>query len=409
MYEVKALNGNIHLGGEDIDNILVEYCINEFKRKTSIDINIRENPKAFQRIKTACEKAKKALSSIIKTTIDIDCIIGEEDLSVTITREIFENFCIGLFKKCILPLENLLKDAKINKNQIDEVIMVGGSTRIPKVREMVQEFFYGKQLNYGLNPEETIAYGAAIQAAVLTGVKEENLKNIILLDVTPFSLGVETVGGVMTVLIPKNTTTSCIKHKIIDNYSDNQTSFIIHVYEGERQLTKDNNFLGKFEVDELPMRPRGQLHIKITFDIDANSILSVSAFEETTGKKNSLNTRNSINRFSIEDIDRMVLEYEKLYEEEKEKEESKINFDFYFYGIRQAVKDLQSKNKFSENEKNQIREKINEIFDWRNNNIKASKDEYDAKVKEMGAVINPIMQKLYMQDNDILKGEKQGE
>ena len=362
MYEVKALNGNIHLGGEDIDNILVEYCINEFKRKTSIDINIRENPKAFQRIKTACEKAKKALSSIIKTTIDIDCIIGEEDLSVTITREIFENFCIGLFKKCILPLENLLKDAKINKNQIDEVIMVGGSTRIPKVREMVQEFFYGKQLNYGLNPEETIAYGAAIQAAVLTGVKEENLKNIILLDVTPFSLGVETVGGVMTVLIPKNTTTSCIKHKIIDNYSDNQTSFIIHVYEGERQLTKDNNFLGKFEVDELPMRPRGQLHIKITFDIDANSIFSVSAFEETTGKKNSLNTRNSINRFSIEDIDRMVLEYEKLYEEEKEKEESKINFDFYFYGIMQAVKDLQSKNKFSENEKKKSEKKLTKFL-----------------------------------------------
>ena len=257
LYEVKGLNGNIHLGGEDFDNILVDYCINEFKIKTSIDINIRENPKAFQRLKTACERAKISLSSKTQATIDIDCLIGEEDLSITITRKKFEDLCLNLFKKLIPPLENVFKDARMTKSQIDEVILVGGSTRIPKIREMVQEFFNGKQLNYGLNLDEAIVHGAAIQAAIMTSVKDENIEELILLDVTPFSLGVETVGGVMTDLILRNSTIPCKKTMMIDSYADNQTSFLIQVYEGERQLTKDNNFLGKFELNGVPMRPKG--------------------------------------------------------------------------------------------------------------------------------------------------------
>ena len=309
LFEVKALAGIIHLGGEDLDNKLIQYCIDEFRRNTSKDINIRENPKAFQRIKAACEKAKIALSSSTQTTIDIDCLIGEEDLNVTITRSKFEELCMDLFKKCIPPLEQVLKDAKMDKSKIDEVILVGGSTRIPKIQSMLKEFFNGKELNIELNPDEAIAFGASIQAAVMTNVKDENLERIILLDVNPFSLGIETVGGVMNVFIPRNSTIPCKNTQLFNNYTDNQTYFTIQVFEGERQLTKDNNCLGKFILNGLPSKPQGQLVIKITFDIDANSILNVDAVEETTGIHQKMDIVNDKNRFIKDDFDRMVKDF----------------------------------------------------------------------------------------------------
>ena len=407
LFEVKAISGKIHLGGEDLDNKLIQYCIDEFRRNTSININVRENPKAFQRLKSACEKAKKALSSTTQTTVDIDCLIGEEDLNIIITRSKFEELCLDLFKKCLPPLEQVLKDAKMTQSQIDEVILVGGSSRIPKIQSMLQEFFNGKELNKEFNPDEAVAYGAAIQAAVMTNIKDESIERLMLLDVNPFSLGIETVGGVMTVFIPRNSTIPCKKTQIFNNYTDNQTFFIVQVFEGERQLTKDNNFLGKFLLSGLPPSPKGQLQIEITFDIDANSILYVGAVEKTTGISQKMDIVNDKNRFSKVDIDRIIQEFEQFEEEEKERDNAKINFDIYFYGIRQMIKDINSKNKFSEDEKNQIKNKINEIYDWRNNNPIATKEEYNAKIKEIGDIINPIMKKLCRQDEWLLRGEKE--
>ena len=407
LFEVKAISGKIHLGGEDLDNKLIQYCIDEFRRNTSININVRENPKAFQRLKSACEKAKKALSSTTQTTVDIDCLIGEEDLNIIITRSKFEELCLDLFKKCLPPLEQVLKDAKMTQSQIDEVILVGGSSRIPKIQSMLQEFFNGKELNKEFNPDEAVAYGAAIQAAVMTNIKDESIERLMLLDVNPFSLGIETVGGVMTVFIPRNSTIPCKKTQIFNNYTDNQTFFIVQVFEGERQLTKDNNCLGKFLLSGLPPSPKGQLQIEITFDIDANSILYVGAVEKTTGISQKMNIVNDKNRFSKVDIDRIIQEFEQFEEEEKERDNAKINFDIYFYGIRQMIKDINSKNKFSEDEKNQIKNKINEIYDWRNNNPIATKEEYNAKIKEIGDIINPIMKKLCRQDEWLLRGEKE--
>jgi len=407
LFEVKAISGKIHLGGEDLDNKLIQYCIDEFRRNTSININVRENPKAFQRLKSACEKAKKALSSTTQTTVDIDCLIGEEDLNIIITRSKFEELCLDLFKKCLPPLEQVLKDAKMTQSQIDEVILVGGSSRIPKIQSMLQEFFNGKELNKEFNPDEAVAYGAAIQAAVMTNIKDESIERLMLLDVNPFSLGIETVGGVMTVFIPRNSTIPCKKTQIFNNYTDNQTFFIVQVFEGERQLTKDNNCLGKFLLSGLPPSPKGQLQIEITFDIDANSILYVGAVEKTTGISQKMDIVNDKNRFSKVDIDRIIQEFEQFEEEEKERDNAKINFDIYFYGIRQMIKDINSKNKFSEDEKNQIKNKINEIYDWRNNNPIATKEEYNAKIKEIGDIINPIMKKLCRQDEWLLRGEKE--
>ena len=407
LFEVKAISGKIHLGGEDLDNKLIQYCIDEFRRNTSININVRENPKAFQRLKSACEKAKKVLSSTTQTTVDIDCLIGEEDLNIIITRSKFEELCLDLFKKCLPPLEQVLKDAKMTQSQIDEVILVGGSSRIPKIQSMLQEFFNGKELNKEFNPDEAVAYGAAIQAAVITNIKDESIERLMLLDVNPFSLGIETVGGVMTVFIPRNSTIPCKKTQIFNNYTDNQTFFIVQVFEGERQLTKDNNFLGKFLLSGLPPSPKGQLQIEITFDIDANSILYVGAVEKTTGISQKMDIVNDKNRFSKVDIDRIIQEFEQFEEEEKERDNAKINFDIYFYGIRQMIKDINSKNKFSEDEKNQIKNKINEIYDWRNNNPIATKEEYNAKIKEIGDIINPIMKKLCRQDEWLLRGEKE--